>query len=230
MERFATDNVRKHFDSIADQYDAGKERQSYYYETLRAIYGEVVPPGSLVLDVGCGTGTLLASVRPRRGTGLDLSPRMAELASRRHPELEFRAEDIAKPSRREPYEYVMLSDVIEHLPDLDAALEGLKSYGDAQTRYVVTCANPLWAPVLHSAETLGLKLPEGDHEWIGAKDLIALTAKHGYALLRLGGRMLAPKKVPLLSAALNALSRWPPLRPLCLIQVLIFRLGSHPNI
>ena len=224
MERFETDGVRRHFDELADVYDAGKDRQSYYYDALVRIFRGHIPPGSSVLDVGCGTGTILKRLEPSRGTGLDLSPRMVELAAKKYPGLEFRAEDIAKPSKAEPYGYVLLSDVFEHLPDVDAALEGLKSYGDAETLYISTCINPLWAPVMHLAEALRLKLPEGDHEWIPLKKLVRAIESHGYRVTSTAGRLLIPKRIPLLSDAINALAeRRPWLGSLGFVLVVCFR-------
>lgn len=225
-ERFDPARVQDHFNKLADSYDAGKERQTYYYDYLIRLYRERIPEGASVVDVGCGTGAILAALKPGRGLGLDLSPRMAELARSKHPALEFRAEDISRPAgpANPPYDFVLLSDVVEHLPDVDAALEGLKAYGGPQTRYIATCINPLWAPVMHLAEALGLKLPEGDHQWIGLPELCATIERHGYVMVEAAGRMLVPKRVPVLSDALNGLAeRRPSLRSLCMIQVLTFR-------
>lgn len=224
MARFDVDDIRLHFDQIANEYDAGKKRQSYYYDQLIRIYRQRIPPGVSVLDIGCGTGTVLHSIGPRRGVGLDLSPEMIALAQRKFPELEFRVEDIGRPSRREAFEFVMLSDVLEHLPDLDAALEGLKWYGDAHTRYISTSLNPLWAPIVHLGEAVRLKLPEGKHEWISRCDFCRRLEEHGFIVEESVGRMLVPKRVPLVSDPINALAeRWRWLRPLCLIMVIGFR-------
>ncbi len=225
-QRFDPNRVQGFFDQLAENYDAGKERQGYYYDYLIRIYKERIPPGASVVDVGCGTGAILDALKPARGLGLDLSPRMVELAKAKHPALEFRAEDIAQPAgvADPPYDYVLLSDVVEHLPDVDAALEGLKAYGGPKTTYVATCINPLWAPIMHLAEALGLKLPEGDHQWIGLEDLRLMLERHGYVVEEAAGRMLLPKKVPLLSDAVNGLAeKMPALRGFCMIQILTFR-------
>ena len=224
MARFEVEDIRLHFDQIANEYDAGKKRQSYYYDQLIRIYRQRIPPGAAVLDVGCGTGTILHSIAPGRGVGLDLSPEMIALAQRKFPELEFRVEDIGRPSPREAFDFVMLADVLEHLPDLDAALEGLKSYGDMRTRYICTALNPLWEPIVHLAEALRLKLPEGKHEWISRREFSARLEQHDFVIEESEGRILAPKRVPLMSDAANVLAeRWQWLRPLCLIMVIVFR-------
>jgi SAM-dependent methyltransferase len=42
-----------------------------------------------VLEIGCGSGDLLAALAPGRGVGVDVSPGMIAEARRRHPELEL---------------------------------------------------------------------------------------------------------------------------------------------
>ena len=90
-----TEEIRRHFDAIAGDYDRWKAKASYYYQLLAELHRELVPPGASVLEVGCGTGTILAALLPVRGLGIDLSPRMIAIAAARHPELEFLAMDAA---------------------------------------------------------------------------------------------------------------------------------------
>ena len=40
------DDVRRHFDAIAGDYDAWKAKSSYYYALLADLYREIVPPGA----------------------------------------------------------------------------------------------------------------------------------------------------------------------------------------
>jgi SAM-dependent methyltransferase len=58
---------------------------------LLAAFAASLPPGSPVLDAGCGPGHVAAHLAALglRPTGLDLSPRMIEQARVRHPGIEF---------------------------------------------------------------------------------------------------------------------------------------------
>src|ERR1700761_7110564 len=77
------------------------ERRNAYLDRSRAFQEEnyrylrfLIPEGLRVLDAGCGTGRLLAALRPRRGVGIDISPEMIEIARADHPQFEFAVGDV----------------------------------------------------------------------------------------------------------------------------------------
>ncbi len=216
----AKEDIRGHFDGIAADYDRWKEKSSYYYRLLAGIYRQRIPEGSSVLEIGCGTGTLLASLRPGRGVGLDISPRMVEIAASKFPRLTFLVGDAESFDLGETFGFIIVPDVIEHLTDVAAMFRSARRHLSPGGRLVMTSVNPLWAPVLHLAERLGLKMPEGEHRWLPAADLDAMAEALSFVPTWSGGRILCPKEVPLLARALNeAAERCAFLRPACLTQV-----------
>jgi ubiquinone/menaquinone biosynthesis C-methylase UbiE len=216
--------VTEHFDRLAEKYDAWKEKASYYYELLSDIYRGIIPAGASVLEVGCGTGTLLAKVRPSRGVGVDISPKMIGIASEKYPEFRFLVCDAAALRLQESFDYVMIPDVIEHLYDIPGTFRALRGVCHDDTRVVLTCVNPVWAPVLHLAERLKWKMPEGDHRWLQRREIVRIAESQGFFLQSHHGRILLPKKVPLLSSMLNRLAErtdWP--KQFCLTDLYVFR-------
>src|SRR5690349_13400085 len=61
----------------------------YYHTQLERVYQHLIPEGASVLEVGCGTGRLLAALKPATGVGVDFSEDTIAAARREHPELEF---------------------------------------------------------------------------------------------------------------------------------------------
>jgi demethylmenaquinone methyltransferase/2-methoxy-6-polyprenyl-1,4-benzoquinol methylase len=80
--------VRRLFATIADRYDFITRFLSFGRDAAwkrRLIELAAIEPGAAVLDLACGTGDLAfaAAARGARATGLDVTPRMIELARRK---------------------------------------------------------------------------------------------------------------------------------------------------
>ncbi|HEX6579982.1 MAG TPA: class I SAM-dependent methyltransferase [Actinomycetota bacterium] len=194
------DPVGSHFDTVAPDYDRWKAKAHRYYDALKKSLREIVPPGSRVVEVGCATGDILASLEPLTGVGLDISPAMIELAARKHPGLEFRVHDLMQGPLDERFDYVVAADVAEHVPDLDTMMGSLAGMLTVGGVAIVVTANPRWAPVLHLAERLRLKMPEGDHEWRSRADLASAAGRAGMRERSFDRSLVMPKEVPGLRA------------------------------
>ncbi len=76
--------------------------------------------GAKVIDLGCGSGifTYLLSARGFKVAGLDISPKLLELARRKYPDLQFDEGDVeALPYEAGSVDGVLLSGLVHHLPD-----------------------------------------------------------------------------------------------------------------
>ena len=113
------DHVGGHFDRVAPDCDMWKQKAHRYYDAVEASLRDIVPPGSKVLEVGCATGDILASLAPEVGVGLDISLEMIERASGKHPELRFTVHDLMHGPLDERFDFVVAADVAEHVPDLE---------------------------------------------------------------------------------------------------------------
>lgn len=221
--------VETHFDRIAEEYDSWKAKAGYYYQNQKMWLTEIIPKGATVCEIGCGTGDILASLEPRGGLGLDISGGMVALAGKKHPRLRFDVVDITKSAWPETFEYVVAVDVAEHVGDLDASFMNMARMLEPTGLLVITTANPLWAPILHLAERLHLKMPEGEHEWRSANEMLAAAHRAGLEVVSFDRSFLVPKRIIGLHRLNSA--RWARrLRNrLGLIQRLVLR-ASRPEI
>ena len=76
--------LRTIFDGQAAEAERWRRRNLGYHLMLADQYRFLVPPGQRVLELGCGSGDLLASLEPSHGVGVDLSPAMIDAARDRH--------------------------------------------------------------------------------------------------------------------------------------------------
>lgn len=82
-----------------------------------------------VLDVGCGSGDNLAALShsmPHLALfGVDVSPQALALAAQHVPKASFRQLDAQREKLDQSFDLVLCNQVIEHLPDDEAALRNL---------------------------------------------------------------------------------------------------------
>jgi SAM-dependent methyltransferase len=216
------------FDRYAPERSRWKARNRYYYAEIERLAREVVPPGARVLELGCGTGDLLAALRPALGVGVDISEGMVRVARARHPDppsgsnpesrlLFVRGDAHALPLGT-TFDYVVLSDLLGHVDDIQALLERLQSVCTADTRILITYWNFLWHGAMLGAERLGLKMPEAQQNWLGMDDVDNLLTLTDFRTLERGASLICPKPVPLLAPLLNrAAIRLPLARHLALV-------------
>jgi glycosyltransferase involved in cell wall biosynthesis/SAM-dependent methyltransferase len=156
-----------------------------------------------VLELGCGIGDLLAAVQPSFGLGLDVSAAMLREARRRHPHLHFLRADVHELPVRGTFDYVICSDLLGHLEDIQLVLEVLHRVCTPQTKVVITYWNFAWQLALSVAERLGLKMPQGAQNWLGMADVDNLLLLTDYATLARDTRLLLPRPVPVLGPLFN---------------------------
>lgn len=213
-----------YFDSIAQDWDRWKAKNRYYHRIQEQLFRFLVEPESSVLELGCATGDLLAAVRPSHGVGVDLSGRMVEIASKKHPTLKFFQKNAEGIKFSEKFSYVLMSDLIGHLKDIQEALAAARNVMTSRSRLIVTYYNFLWEPVVVLAEKLRLKIPQPRQNWINTNDLINLLDLADFEVVRTGQRMLIPKYIPVLSWLVNKyLAQMPFFRRFCVTRYLVAR-------
>ena len=218
------------FDALAAERVRWRTRGAGYHRAIEELCRRFVGAGARVLELGCGTGDLLAALAPdpAGSLGVDFAPAMVERARERHPGLRFEAADVEalEPEGR-AFDAIVASDLVGHLEDVYATLRGLRAFCHDGTRLVVTYHNFLWQGLLGLAERVGAKMPQPDQNWLGRQDLENLLRLSGFELEQSGQALLVPVRIPLLSAALNAAApHIPGVRHLCLVQFAVAKLAA----
>jgi ubiquinone/menaquinone biosynthesis C-methylase UbiE len=218
------------YDAIAEGRARWVEQNHYYAQELCRLIGTMVLPGSRVLEVGCGLGDLLASLPGVTGLGVDISPRMIELAKDRHPSLDLQVCDVERdPLPAGPFDAIVFSDVVGHLEDIERALTRVRPLLAPSGRIIVTYYNFVWEPVLKVAERLGRKTPWPDQNWLSMDDIENLLYLSGYQVVRRGTDILLPASVPVVSELANRVAaKMPVMRESALVDYFIARSSPEP--
>lgn len=179
------------------------EKNAYYYRSMVAHLKFIIPEGSSVLEIGCGTGYLLSQLKPVYGVGIDISPDLVGFARVHRPEHTYYEMDAASISLDQPFDYLIISDTIGSFRDVQRVFEEIHKVCTPQTRLVITSTNFIWRPVLNLAEKLGLKMPQKRQNWLDISDIVSLLHLSDFELIDQYRKIIFPKYIPLLSFFLN---------------------------
>lgn len=220
--------IQANADLLAGSRDDWIARNSFYYRDDRAYMRFLVRPGQRVLELGCGTGDLLSELEPARGVGVDLSSNMVDVARRRFPHLQFLQGDIEDAellaSLDGPFDVIILSDTIGYLDDCAQTLESLHSLCTPETRIVITYYAWFWEPILKLGETLGLKMPSVELNWLSTEDTMGFLHLADFEPVKREWRQIVPKQILGLGTLINRfVGTLPLIRRLSLRNYLVAR-------
>lgn len=217
-------SVQSYFDSIAPQIPRWRKRNKSYHKLLRKYFSFFVPPNARVLEIGCGNGDLLASVQPAYGAGIDFSSNIIEIAKANHPHLNFFILDAEMSGLDETFDYIILSDLVSSLWDIQIVLENIQINCHPGTRIIISSFNYLWEPLLLLLERLMLKLKQPLQNWLTPKDISNILTVSGFEVVRSEKKIILPVYVPLFSWLFNAcMANLPLFRQLALVNFIVAR-------
>ncbi len=220
---------RKFFDKQAADREKWKSSGAFYRAAMENYCRQLIPAGRRVLEIGCAEGDLLAAVQPSFGVGVDISSEAVKAASRKNPGLRFVAGYAEHLPLEGPFDYIIISDVIGLLDDVQKAFEQLRGVMHSETRIIITYYNFLWEPIIKLAEKFGFKQPIGERNWLAPSDQENMLFLADLEVVRRANKIMVPIHIPGISWFFNrVLSHWPLIHRLCLVHVLVARLGPQP--
>ena len=220
--------VRDHYNSIARDYDQYKRRNNYYYSFLKRFISAIIPEDSKVLEIGCATGELLDYVRPKYGLGIDIAENMVSQAKIKSPHLHFICSDIENLSVSEKFEYIIVSNLLDYLPDLWIFFSELKKFTTSDSKIIINTINPLWEGLMRLGSKIGLRTPDCTRNFVTNNDVLNLLYLQDYNIIEKGYRLIIPKNIPFISSFMNAvIAKIPVINNLCFVQYIIAKPKSE---
>jgi ubiquinone/menaquinone biosynthesis C-methylase UbiE len=228
-----TEERKKHWDQVA-----GKDRwgaaSRFYQQRLKAVFQHLVPPNSRILEVGCGKGDLLASLQPSHGVGVDFSAQMIAGAQNRHPELCFiqaDGHDLTRVLEGEVFDFVILSDLINDLWDIQEVLNQIRRVCHPGSRILLNFYSRLWQAPLLLAQGAGLARPFLTQNWLTKDDVNNMLALANFENIRDWNEFLFPFPIPLAAEFLNqVIAKVWPFHALAISNFMVARpAGSAPE-
>jgi SAM-dependent methyltransferase len=106
------------YEAVAQFYDAVMGDRAESAADLRRLIEQRCPGAQTVLEIACGTGSILKQLRPRyEVTGLDLSEKMLAIAAEKVPDARLIQGDMTQFNLNEAFDVVLCVHAINHLLD-----------------------------------------------------------------------------------------------------------------
>ncbi len=202
---------RSHWDRFTRLSDSKFTLGGGYHRRLREIYRLLIPSGRRVVELGCAQGDLLASLNPSLGVGVDFSIEMIRRAAKRHTGLHFICADVHEVALKETFDFIILSDLVDDLWDVQAVFETIAHLAHSRTRIIINSYSRLWELPLHLARKMRLVKPVLEQNWLTVEDVANLLNLTSYEVIRHWEEILWPLKTPLIERVMNRylVKLWP---------------------
>jgi SAM-dependent methyltransferase len=220
--------IRRLADASAPERAGWLDRAAFFHAEDLLYLKFLIGDGARVLELGCGTGDLLAALNPSHGVGVDFSQAMIEEARKAHPNLTFLVGDVEDPAFMRqlpgPFDVILIVDTLGALDDCQRMFEHLHGLCTRRTRLIIGYFSHLWYPVLKLAEAARLKMPQPPQNILGAADVCALAALADFEAIKSESRLLSPLRLFGLGRWINRfVATLPFVRALCLRHYTVCR-------
>ena len=219
-----------HWDKVAKKADKWEGCGGYYHKRLQDILQFVIPPGQRIIEIGCGQGDLLASLKPSYGVGVDFSSEMIHRAKNRYPDLHFIETDAHELDLETKFDFVILSDLVNDLWDVQSVFQNIMSITTPASRIIITSYSRLWELPFRIIRKLGLAKPALSQNWLTVEDISGLLSLADFEVIRNWEEIVWPLRTPLVDSFSNRfLAKIWPFRWFDLTHVIIAKPCSDPS-
>jgi SAM-dependent methyltransferase len=219
-----------HWDQFARELRRWQPVRRQYRDQLAHLYRLLIPPGMRILEIGSGTGDLLAALQPAYGAGIDFSPEMVRLARERHPDLEFVQADAHTFELAETFDFIVCSDLINDVWDVQTVFQRIAAHSHPSSRVLMNFYSLLWEGPRRVAEKLRLVKRMLPQNWLTVEDVSNLLYLARMDVVRHSREIMCPVRIPLADTVANRfLVRTWPFEHLAITHFLTARLQPDPR-
>jgi ubiquinone/menaquinone biosynthesis C-methylase UbiE len=192
--------IKEYFNNIAIKRQ-GKGLSKYYWQEITNYCNYFSHEDSSVLEIGCGSGDLLAGIAGKNKTGIDFSENQIIWAKEKHANkgINFMVMDATNITLTEKFDFIIVSNLIGFVDDIQVVFEQLNKVCHPNTKIIVQYYNSLWEPLLKLSEIFGLKTKTPIQNWLNTKDVNNLLFVSGFDVYRNSKRFIFPIYIPVIA-------------------------------
>lgn len=163
-----------------------------YRQQLGHYYRLLIPSDASIIEIGCGSGELLALLPNQDVAGVDLSEVQIRKARERVPHGMFYIQAGESLDLARKFDFIILSETINFAADAQSIFQSLQGISHPGTRLIVNFHSNLWRPILALATWLKLKAPNPAANWFTGEDVQNLLQLSDWEELKAQARILIP--------------------------------------
>src|ERR1700710_597289 len=99
------------FNNLAQKQLNGRA-YSYYWNQVVNYFRYFSNEDLAILEIGCGTGDMLAKIQGNYKMGVDFSPKMIEIAKTRYPNINFEVMDAENLTINKKFDLIVISNLL----------------------------------------------------------------------------------------------------------------------
>lgn len=198
-------NIYQYFNQLAEKR---KKRaiNAYYWNEITRYIEYFTHEDDTILEIGCGSGDLLANIKGKHKTGIDFSEKQIEWAKEKYSQLdniEFLVMDANNLQLDKKYDLIIISNLIGFIDDIQNLFEQLHKVSHHKTKIIVQYYNSFWEPFIKLSEIAGIKRKSPVQNWLTSSDVNNLLYLAGFEVYRNSRQSLFPFYSPFLSTIIN---------------------------
>lgn len=197
------EKYKSYFDKNAEGHIKYRKSKSYYWNSITKYCNFFIHEENSVLEVGCGTGELIANVNGAKKTGIDFSEKMIAQAKTQFPDCAFHVISANDITLTEKFDVIILSNLIGAVDDIQHVFKQLHNVCHERSRIIVSYYNYMWEPMFRFAEFLRLKRKSQHQSWLSRKDITNLLYLAGFDSYKTNRKLLIPFNLPLFAFLFN---------------------------
>jgi ubiquinone/menaquinone biosynthesis C-methylase UbiE len=178
------ENFANEFDSVVNMYDTRRRLEVFFCELLTDDL-----EGKKLLDAGSGTGWFSAVAVKRKAvvTSLDVGPELLKQVAKKCKSTLVVGSILDLPFKNNSFDYIVSSEVIEHVPDPKKAITELFRVLKPGGTIVLSTPNAFWHWSLRIAHFLKLRPYQGLENWSGYVELQKDFQNAGFKVRKIRG-------------------------------------------
>jgi len=192
-----------YFEEIAPKQKEYRKKHKYYWDSITHYVDYFSHEDISVLEIGCGTGELIGTIKGKKKVGIDFSKGMIDQARQSFPNIEFHIMEAENIQLTQKFDLIVISNLINYVGDVEQVFTQLHAVCHERTKVIVTYYNFIWQPLLKFAESIGIKRKTPQQNWLSRQDVSNLLELSGFDVYRTSMRMLLPFNLPLISFFFN---------------------------